>query len=65
MLLANKFCLKHLRSRTFILDLWYWQHCYFIAEVTDIIYRLLSKHLFQRTQEHDGCTKPLGNDTFV
>ena len=30
-------------------------------EITDIKYRLLSKHLFQRR----GCTKPLGNDKFV
>ena len=23
-----------------------------------------SKHLFQRAQQHDGCTKPLGNDKY-
>ena len=26
---------------------------------------LLSKHLFERTQQQSGCTKPLGNDKFV
>ena len=28
----------------------------------DIKWGLLSKHWFERTQQHDGCTKPLGND---
>ena len=26
---------------------------------------LLSKHLFQRTQQHGGCTKPPSNDKFA
>ena len=30
-------------------------------EIMDIKYGLLSKHLFERTQQHGGCTKPLGN----
>ena len=28
-------------------------------------YGLLSKHLFQRTQQHDGSKKLIGNDEFV
>ena len=41
------------------------QHCNVIVEITDIKCRLLSKHLFQGTQEHGGFTKPLGNDKLV
>ena len=53
-------------SRSFILDL-----CGIssilnvIVEIMDVKYGLLSKHLFQRTQQHGGYTKPLGNDKFV
>ena len=36
-----------------------------IVEITDINCGLLSKHLFQRTQQHGGLNKPLGNDKFV
>ena len=35
------------------------------CEITDIKFRLLSKHLFQRTQQHGGCTKPLSNAKFM
>ena len=52
------------RSRSFISDLWYWQHCNGIVELTDIKRGPFSKHLFQRTQQHGGCTKPLGSDKF-
>ena len=66
MLLTNKLCLEHLRSRTFILDLWYWQHCNVIVEITDNRYNMqISFKTLQRTQEHGGYTEPLGNDTFV
>ena len=34
-------------------------------EATGTKYGLLSKHLFERTQQHDGCTKPQGNDLFM
>ena len=36
-----------------------------ILEITDIKWRPLSKHLFQRTQQHGDCTRPLGNAKFV
>ena len=36
-----------------------------MREITDIKCDLLSKNLFERTQQHGGCTKPLGNDRFV
>ena len=31
----------------------------------DIKFGFLLKHLFERTQQHCSCTKPLGNDKFV
>ena len=34
-------------------------------EITDKKCGLLSKQLFQRTQQHDGCSKLLGNDKYV
>ena len=34
-------------------------------EIMDINCGLLSKLLFLRTQQHDGCTKPLGKDKFL
>ena len=39
--------------------------CNNIGEITDIKFGLFSKHLFQRTQQHGGSTKPLSNDKFV
>ena len=40
-------------------------HRNIIVETMDIKYGLLSKHLFERTQQHGGGTKPLGKDLFV
>ena len=34
-------------------------------KITDIKCGLLPKHLFQRTQQHGGCIKPVGNNKFV
>ena len=62
---ANDFFLGNLRSKSFILKLCYQHHRNIILETTDIKYGLLSKHLFERTQQHGGCTKPQGNDLFV
>ena len=39
--------------------------CNIIIEIMDVKCELLSKHLFERKQQHDSCTKPLGNDKFV
>ena len=36
-----------------------------VVETTDIKCGPLSKYLFQRTQQHGSCTKPLGNDRFA
>ena len=36
-----------------------------IVEMTDVKCGLLSKHLFQRAQQHGGFTKPLGNNRFL
>ena len=46
-------------------SLWYQQHCNVIVEIMNIKYGLFSKYLFQRTQQHDSYTKPVGNDKFV
>ena len=56
---------KNLRTRSFILNICYWHHGNIIVEITDIKCGLLSKHLFERTQQHGGCTMPLGNNKFV
>ena len=50
---------ENLRSRSFIVNF------NIIVETTDIKLGLLSKHLFERTQQHGNCTKPLGSDLFV
>ena len=34
-------------------------------KITDIKCGLLSKHLFQRTQQHGYCIKPKGDEKFV
>ena len=34
-------------------------------KIRDIKWRLLSKHWFQKEQEHGSCTKPLNNDKFM
>ena len=48
------------------MDIWYEQHCNVIVEITHIKKcKLPSKHLFQRTQQHGGLTKPLSNNKFV
>ena len=36
-----------------------------IEEIAAIKYGVLSKHLFQRTQQNGGCSKPQGNNKFV
>ena len=46
-------------------SLWYQQHCNVIVEIMNIKYGLYSKYLFQRTQQHDSYTKPVGNHKFV
>ena len=62
---TNIFLRENLRSGRFILDLYYKQHWGVILEITDIKYKTFSKHLFQRTQQHGDCTKPLGSAKFV
>ena len=47
------------------MDLWYPQYCHVIVELTDIKYRLLSKHLSQRKEQHGDYTKPLSNDKLI
>ena len=42
-----------------------YQHCNVIMEITEIKYRLFSKHFFQRTQQHGISKKALGNDEFI
>ena len=37
-----------------------WLADWLIVEITDIKCGFLSKHLFQRTQQHGSCKKPLG-----
>ena len=34
-------------------------------KITDVKCGLLSKHLFQRTEQHGGFTKPLGSNKFA
>ena len=46
-------------------SLWYQQHCNVIVEIMNIKYGLYSKYLFQRTQQHDSYTKPVGNHKFI
>ena len=41
---------------------WYYQYCNVIVEITNIKYRHLPKHLFQKTQQHDSCKTPLVNN---
>ena len=45
-----------------VVDLWYYKHCNAIAKITDIKCGLLSKHFFQRTQQHSALTKRMGKD---
>ena len=54
--------LSNLRSRNFAACLCYQQHCNVTVEITDTKCGLLSKHLFQRTQQQGGFNKPLRND---
>ena len=54
---------KQILLRTFTKQKLYFEP-YVIVEIMDIKCRLLSKNLFKRTQEHDGCTKPLAKDKF-
>ena len=66
----HKYCVEYnsvalLRSRNCILDLWYLQHFNIYMEITNITCVLLSKHLFERTQNHYGFTIPLGKDKFM
>ena len=55
----------NLRTRIFVVDLWYQQYCNDIMKITGIKCGLLSKGLFERTQHYSGFTKPLGNDKFL
>ena len=41
---------------------WYYQCCNVIVEITNIKYRHLPKHLFQRAQQHGTCKTPLDNN---
>ena len=43
----------------------YYHHRNIIVKTVDIKWGHLSKHLFERTQQHGGCSKPLGNVKFV
>ena len=63
--ISKSFYWESLRSRRVILNLWYQHHCNVVVEITDAKCGLLSKLLFQRTQQHGGCTKPLGKDACV
>ena len=60
-----KTLLTDLRSRNFVVNLWYQQHWSVTVEITDIKCGLLAEHLFQRRQQHGSFTIPLGNDKFV
>ena len=46
------------------MNLRYYHNCNITVEMKDIKCGLLSKHLFQRTQQHAGYTKPLDNNKF-
>ena len=64
-LLHETILLRKFKKEELFLDVWYQQRCNVITEMTDIKWGLLSKLLFQRAQQHVGCTKPQGNDRFL
>ena len=59
--ISKYFFWENLRSRSFILNF----GISIIVEIKDIKCEVLSKHLFQRTLQHGGFTKTLGNDKLV
>ena len=61
----NSFCKEHLARRSVNLGFWYQEHYGVVVDITNIKCRFFSKQLFQRTQQHGGCTKHLRNDKFV